>query len=236
MAIVISHPHFYTTLAYWSSQFDCPVYTSLEDRTDGWLALPAQKGGMQRFVAGNHLIADVKDPSGRPAMDDVVGRWLNIVPGMMAVQCGGHFRGSLVLHWDGISSKDGPKGGDGGGKLLISDTMMMVPAAKTPLENRMYDDAGVGASATNTTTTFAFQYAIPNMIPLDPPSVSKIWKALKAAKVLDGVTSVFGNIPGLDLKIQNDEKDNLRKRVLLSMQVHLQAMGWNNHELLNEKP
>jgi hypothetical protein len=34
-AIVISHPHYYTTYAEWSKTFKCPVYTSEDDNM--WL-------------------------------------------------------------------------------------------------------------------------------------------------------------------------------------------------------
>ena len=38
---------------------------------------------------------------------------LEIVPGVTAIQAGGHFDGSMVLHWEK--------------KLFIADTMMIVP-------------------------------------------------------------------------------------------------------------
>ena len=75
-AIVISHPHYYTTHLEWAKAFDCPVYISLEDET--WLSQRDTEGG-RKFING--------------ATEE-------IIPGVIAAKPGGHFPGSLVLLWN----------------------------------------------------------------------------------------------------------------------------------------
>jgi glyoxylase-like metal-dependent hydrolase (beta-lactamase superfamily II) len=89
-AIVISHPHFYTTHLDWADVFSCPVYVCKDDEM--WLNR-ADKNGVRKFVTGATRIEEVE--------------------GVTMIQCGGHFDGSSVLHWDG--------------KLFIADTFMSVP-------------------------------------------------------------------------------------------------------------
>ena len=50
-AIVISHPHFYTTYAVWARAFNCPVYTSAEDEV--WFCRTLREPGVLRFVTGD---------------------------------------------------------------------------------------------------------------------------------------------------------------------------------------
>jgi glyoxylase-like metal-dependent hydrolase (beta-lactamase superfamily II) len=87
-AIVISHPHYYTTYAEWAKTFDCPVYVSAED--EKWL---------------DQLDADVQRKL-------ITGATETIVEGVTAVKTGGHFDGSLVLHWEE--------------KLFIADSLLTV--------------------------------------------------------------------------------------------------------------
>lgn len=87
-AIVISHPHFYTTHLEWAAQFKCPVYVATDDKE--WLNRADKDGARQLYKGAKE-----------------------VVPGVTVVQCGGHFDGSSVLHWDK--------------KLFIADTMMSVP-------------------------------------------------------------------------------------------------------------
>ena len=89
-AIVISHPHFYTTHLEWAAQFNCPVYVAEDDKE--WLNRNDSKGVRQVYKGTKE-----------------------VVPGVTVVQCGGHFDGSSVLHWDN--------------KLFIADTMMSVPVS-----------------------------------------------------------------------------------------------------------
>lgn len=59
------------------------------------------------------------------------------MPGVTAVKIGGHFDGSLVLHWEK--------------KIFIADSIITVPGAYTPHPR----PAGQ--------TTYSFQWSIPNM-------------------------------------------------------------------------
>ena len=72
-AIIASHPHMYGVQSLWSAAFDdAPIYISRVDRQ--WLGV-------------------------RPAS---VVEWdgeLELVPGVRASQPGGHFPGSVVVHW-----------------------------------------------------------------------------------------------------------------------------------------
>ncbi|KFH42771.1 hypothetical protein ACRE_064990 [Hapsidospora chrysogenum ATCC 11550] len=76
-AVVISHPHYYSTHVQWARAFGCPVYISAEDRA--WATM-----------ASAHTI---------PLTDAET----EIVPrsGVRAIKLGGHFPGSLVLLFDG---------------------------------------------------------------------------------------------------------------------------------------
>lgn len=85
--IVISHPHFYTTHVEWAQAFQCPVYTSEEDAA--WLNRRDTSGIDRRLIRGNGE---------------------TIFEGVTAIKAGGHFDGSLILHWDN--------------NLFIADTMM----------------------------------------------------------------------------------------------------------------
>jgi len=86
---VISHPHYYTTYTEWAQAFGCPVYTSAED--EKWLDRTDAQDVERRIIKGGIE---------------------TIVEGVTAVKTGGHFDGSLVLHW--------------GEKLFIADTLLAV--------------------------------------------------------------------------------------------------------------
>jgi len=77
-AIVISHPHFYTTHLEWAGVFGCPVYMCGDDQT--WLNRKDQNG-VRKFVKGVTEIEEIGDEA-------------------KMIQCGGHFEGSSVLWWD----------------------------------------------------------------------------------------------------------------------------------------
>ena len=79
-AIVISHPHFYTTYVEWAKTFNCPVYISTDDKE--WLCRNPPVPEIVRFI------------------DGPVGACEEIVPGVKAVKLGGHFPGSLVVLWE----------------------------------------------------------------------------------------------------------------------------------------
>ncbi|KAJ9603228.1 hypothetical protein H2200_012523 [Cladophialophora chaetospira] len=77
-AIVISHPHYYTTHLDWAEAFECPVYIAAED--EEWCSRK-DEAKRRRFISQETE---------------------EILPGVTAVKVGGHFPGSLILHWNNI--------------------------------------------------------------------------------------------------------------------------------------
>lgn len=75
-AIVISHPHYYSTHAEWSRAFGCPVYTAARDSE--WKAITAET---DKLLHAEQEAFEVE--------------------GVKVLQLGGHFPGSLVLLFDG---------------------------------------------------------------------------------------------------------------------------------------
>ena len=69
---------------------------------------------------------------------------LEILPGVTAILCGGHFDGSTALHW--------AQGADGRGVLMSGDTLQVTADRKW----------------------VSFLYSYPNMIPLPPTKVRQI--------------------------------------------------------------
>lgn len=98
--IVISHPHYYTTYANWARTFDCPVYTSIDDKD--WLCQVPYDGSKDLI-----FLSDTEEV---------------IVPGVTAIKIGGHFDGSLVLHWEN--------------KIFIADSLVTVPVCLFPGTDR----------------------------------------------------------------------------------------------------
>jgi len=74
-AIVISHPHYYTTHLDWAKVFECPVFVAEED--EEWLNRRDEEGRRKLFSGVSEKILE----------------------GVTAVKTGGHFPGSLVLAW-----------------------------------------------------------------------------------------------------------------------------------------
>lgn len=74
-AMVISHPHFYSTHVQWARAFKCPVYLSAEDAR--WATM-----------ASAHQIP-------------LASTETEVVSGVKAIKLGGHFPGSMVLLFDG---------------------------------------------------------------------------------------------------------------------------------------
>ncbi|PWW73292.1 hypothetical protein C7212DRAFT_353919 [Tuber magnatum] len=144
-AIVISHPHYYTTHNLWAKTFGCPVYLAVEDRE--WLCREDSQGRV--FIEGNEK---------------------EIIKGVTAIKVGGHFPGSLVLHW--------------GDRLFIADSFITVPSA-------LYHEGRLPGTA-----SFSFMWSIPNMIPMPPQAIVNIWKALKSYKF----TTTHGAFTGMDVR------------------------------------
>ncbi len=111
-AIAISHPHFFSSMVEWSHAFgNAPIY----------------------------LHADLGKYVMRP--DSVIQFWngetKKLAEGLTLIRCGGHFKGSTVLHW--------ADGADGRGALLTGDTIYVV-------QDRRY---------------VSFMRSFPNLIPLN---------------------------------------------------------------------
>ena len=77
-AIVISHPHYYTSHLEWAEAFDCPVYLSWEDKE--WLNRLDRLGKARTFIEGTEEEIEVRGEK----------------TGVKALKLGGHFPGSLV--------------------------------------------------------------------------------------------------------------------------------------------
>ncbi|THX72259.1 metallo-beta-lactamase family protein [Aureobasidium pullulans] len=187
-SIIISHPHFYTTHLSWSAVFSCPIYTHALD--EKWLS--------------RSPTADTK----RVLLRD---KYTEIVKGVTAIQVGGHFEGSMVLHWDGAGEEGGE---EQGGHLFIADTFVNVPSG-------FYrKDRPPG------TTSFSFMWSIPNMIPLPPDTIHEMWKAIKPYDF----TATHGLFPGWDIR-----DENVKKSVLDSMKIQVRNQGFASHALLDEE-
>ncbi|KAH6711487.1 beta-lactamase-like protein [Leptodontidium sp. MPI-SDFR-AT-0119] len=77
-AIVISHPHYYTTHLEWADAFECPVYLAWEDK--GWLNRLDRMGKARTFIEGTEEEIEVRGEK----------------TGVLILKPGGHFPGSLV--------------------------------------------------------------------------------------------------------------------------------------------
>ncbi len=71
-AIVISHPHYYTSMVEWAEAFQCPIFIHQKDQQH--VTRPSK-----------HIVSFPEDEK-------------TIVKGVTALRLGGHFAGSLVLH------------------------------------------------------------------------------------------------------------------------------------------
>ncbi|KAL8825850.1 MAG: hypothetical protein Q9191_004163 [Dirinaria sp. TL-2023a] len=130
-------------------------------------------------------------------IDGSVGTCEEIIPGVKAVKLGGHFPGSLVLLWEK--------------KLFVADTLFMVPSAYTPHPRPSGQ------------TTFAFQWSIPNMIPLPPHTILEMWHALKPYEF----DTTYGAFPQMNL-----QDSEMKKRVWESIKIQVRGMGWNESAVL----
>ncbi|KAL4920012.1 beta-lactamase-like protein [Aspergillus aurantiobrunneus] len=102
-AIVISHPHYYTTHLVWAKVFECPVYLSAED--EEWVVMRGERQVL--FTEGSLSFAPEGNYGGDDGGADIV-----------AIKTGGHFRGSTVLWWKSLKT------------LLIADTIAVVPSGR----------------------------------------------------------------------------------------------------------
>jgi hypothetical protein len=133
LAVTASHPHFYGVAIEWSHAFD-GAQVLVPEADAEWLMRP----------------------------DPAVRHWsgaLDLAPGVRLVECGGHFTGSAVLHWEA--------GADGRGVLLSGDTIAV-------MADRRY---------------VSFMRSYPNYIPLPESAVRQIAarvEPLRFDRIYDG--------------------------------------------------
>ncbi|KND92538.1 Uncharacterized protein YmaE [Tolypocladium ophioglossoides CBS 100239] len=182
-AMVISHPHYYTTHVQWARAFRCPVYIAAEDNS--WTTMDSAHQVL--------LTATETDVEGS---------------GALAIKLGGHFRGSLVLLFDG--------------RLFIADTLVTTPAG---LGQWHVDATGAAREKPAGLNTFSFLWSIPNAIPLSVDELARMWAILKAY----GFKATHGAFAGMDI-----EDGRVKQRVLDSMQIQTRYMGHGQHVLVSE--
>ena len=152
-AIVISHPHYYSTHLLWASAFGCKVYLSIEDKQ--WLA---QIDDSRQVFLGTDTREQeiiIPDEEGREARS-----------GAMVLKLGGHFPGSLVLLFDG--------------HLMVADTLLTTPAGLGSWDTDALGSKREGhLGRPDGLNSFAFMWSIPNFIPLSPDDISQMWEVLQ---------------------------------------------------------
>ncbi|XXH05421.1 hypothetical protein Hte_011848 [Hypoxylon texense] len=189
-AIMISHPHYYTTNIEWARAFECPVYITSEDKV--W-----------RQQASNFQIVFKEREFDLP-IDNVPSE-------IKVLQLGGHFPGSCVLLYDG--------------RLLIADTLVTTPSG---LGNWDTDAIGTARARPESMNSYSFMWSIPNMIPLSPDVMQRMWDILKKYEF----KSTHGAFLNTDIVKTAPE---MKRRVLDSMQIQTEFMGLNGHALMEEE-
>lgn len=177
--IVISHPHYYTTYAAWLAAFPgAKLLIAAEDRE--WLSEPAE---------GSLL-----------GVENLVDTTKEVLPGVTAIKAGGHFPGSLLLHWERT--------------LFIADTIVAVPSAYTPHPRPKGQ------------TSYVFQWSIPNAIPLPPGDIAAMWRVVRGFEW----EVTIGAFMGMEIRGHgSDEKERAREmkaRMLESMKIQVRGEGW----------
>lgn len=147
-AIVISHPHYYSTHLQWARAFGCSVYLAAEDSQ--WLA--QTDPSRQLFLEPGTRELELGLPGGNKT-------------GAVALKLGGHFPGSMVLLFAGhLLVADTLLTTPAGIGSWESD------AAGNKREGHLGRPQGANS--------FAFMWSIPNMIPLSPDDISQMWDVL----------------------------------------------------------
>ncbi|KAL3423436.1 hypothetical protein PVAG01_05183 [Phlyctema vagabunda] len=195
-AIVISHPHYYTSHLEWAEAFDCPVYLSWEDM--GWLNRLDRLGRSRTFIYTRE--------------EDIEYRGEKL--GVTALKLGGHFPGSLcVLAF---------------GRLLVADTLVTTPSGLGDWTKGTGDSGSPRPPGMN---SFSFMWSIPNMIPLAPDDIIAMWHVLQGHDFI----STHGAFVQVDVYDgRGGSSATVKQRVLKSMQIQIQNMGWRDHKFLRE--
>ncbi|OTB05733.1 hypothetical protein M426DRAFT_56488 [Hypoxylon sp. CI-4A] len=188
-AIVISHPHYYTTHVEWALAFNCPVYLAAEDKQ--WTT---QRSSRQVFVEETELDLHIDDSP----------------LGVKLLKLGGHFPGSFVALFDK--------------RLLIADTLVSTPSGLGSWDTDAVGNARARPTGMN---SYSFMWSIPNMIPLSPNELERMWSILKKYDF----SSSHGAFLGTDIVKTVEE---MKRRVLDSMQIQIKYMGHHDHAFLKE--
>ncbi|KAI1463187.1 beta-lactamase-like protein [Daldinia caldariorum] len=188
-AIVISHPHYYSTHVEWARAFGCPVYLAAEDKQ--WVT---QTSAHQVFVKETELDLKIK----------------GISSGVKVLKLGGHFPGSFVALYEK--------------HLLIADTLVTTPSG---LGSWNTDASGAFRTRPAGLNSYSFMWSIPNMIPLAPDELQRMWSILKKYDF----SSTHGAFLEMDIVKTIPE---MKRRVLESMQIQIKYMGYGDHALLKE--
>ncbi|RXK35967.1 hydrolase [Tremella mesenterica] len=176
-AIAISHPHFFSTSLTWARALQVPLYICEDDKP--WF---------QRLSDVSE--GEIKWWRGKQELG----------PGVTVIQCGGHFEGSAILHWDRLSEPAPP----------VDD----LPTSPTPVSGLILTADTIMVQRTQ--KRFTFLWSAPNMIPLNPTDVVGIWNRVKTFPFSQATSSWPGRF------IRSDAKSVLEE----SVREYLKAMGW----------
>jgi hypothetical protein len=185
-AIVISHPHYYSTHLEWARAFGCQVFLSPEDKE--WIAQPDER--IQVMIDDESTDIEIF--------------------GTRVLRLGGHFPGLMVLLFDG--------------RLLIADTIVTTPSGLGSWDT---DAVGTARRRPEGMNSFVFMWSIPNMVPLAPDVIQRMWEMLKPLEF----SSTHGAFTGVDIVRTPRE---MKQRVLESMQMQIRYSGYGNHAMLEE--
>jgi hypothetical protein len=105
--------------------------------------------------------------------------------------------------------------------LLIADTLMITPSGLANWDTNALGEPRKRPPGVN---TFAFMYSIPNMIPLSPDEIINMWEILKGYNF----KRCHGAFTHYDVR-----DDNVKTRVLKSMQIQIKHMGYRDHPFLH---
>lgn len=203
-AIVISHPHYFSTSMQWAETFNCDLYISAED--EEWLGNRGD-GQKLKLWSGQRLSLSSSDNSDGKGESDII-----------AIKTGGHFPGSSVLWWN--SAK----------KLFIADTIYIVPSGLytvnrppgTSSFSFMWSYPNLVSCPPLQRLEFAYSPCL--KIPLPPDAIHNIWKAIKDIDFKDAHGAFLGQ----------DTRGNSKERILESAKIVVRASGYLQHPLLNE--
>lgn len=107
------------------------------------------------------------------------------------------------------------------GRLLIADTLMTTPAG---MANWKVNALGEPRERPRGANSFAFMWSIPNLIPLSADEIIRMWNILKAYHF----TATHGAFVSQDI-----EDEDVKSRVLQSMQIQIRYMGYGDHPFLH---